>query len=240
MAPNITESIYFLGLQDNLVGRTEYCNYPAEAESVAIVGSFINMNYENIIKLSPDLIIFSGNLTLNEKMFLEEKNIPYADIKIESVNDIIESLNQIEFLISQKHESKKTDILKEEIENIKPEFKGRVYIEAGNKPIVSAGANSYIGSILAKMGYELMADDGESPYTMISQEKIIKFNPEIILLMHGGENLCERIGWSGVSAVKNKKVYEFSLNEIDILSRSGPRVPEAVEILRRISEKASK
>src|SRR5690606_36951859 len=55
LAPSITESLFALGLGDRVVGVTRYCTYPPEAQTRAIVGGFVDPNYEAIVKLEPDL-----------------------------------------------------------------------------------------------------------------------------------------------------------------------------------------
>jgi iron complex transport system substrate-binding protein len=57
MAPSITETLFALGLEDRVVGVTQYCNYPPEAQDKAKVGGFLNPNYEAILALKPDLVI---------------------------------------------------------------------------------------------------------------------------------------------------------------------------------------
>ena len=57
LAPSITESIYCLGLEEELIGVTTYCNYPEQAKEKEIVGSLIKPNVEKIFSLRPDLVL---------------------------------------------------------------------------------------------------------------------------------------------------------------------------------------
>src|SRR5690348_15298693 len=54
LAPNLTETIYALGLQDRLVGDTDYCDFPPEAQQKARVGGAVNPSLEAIAALHPD------------------------------------------------------------------------------------------------------------------------------------------------------------------------------------------
>ena len=63
MAPNITELIYQLGVQDKLVGRTDYCDFPAEVSEIESVGSLQTPDIEKIISLKPDLVIASTHFS---------------------------------------------------------------------------------------------------------------------------------------------------------------------------------
>src|SRR5437667_11823776 len=58
-APNLTEIVYAVGAGDRLVGDTEYCDYPAEARSVAKIGDTMNPSVERIIALKPQIVLVS-------------------------------------------------------------------------------------------------------------------------------------------------------------------------------------
>src|SRR5712671_4987093 len=62
LAPNLTETIYALGLQDRLVGDTDYCDFPPEAQQKPKVGGAINPSLETIASLHPDLVLVTKNL----------------------------------------------------------------------------------------------------------------------------------------------------------------------------------
>src|SRR5712692_6953515 len=57
LAPSITETLYALGLEDRLVGDTDYCDYPPEAKLKPHVGAVLNPSLEKIVALKPDLVL---------------------------------------------------------------------------------------------------------------------------------------------------------------------------------------
>jgi iron complex transport system substrate-binding protein len=59
LAPANTEIVYALGLEDRLVGVTEFCNYPAAAKNKAKVGGFSTVDIEKAVALKPDLVLAS-------------------------------------------------------------------------------------------------------------------------------------------------------------------------------------
>src|SRR5882762_4897515 len=62
LAPSLTETVYALGLQDRLVGDTDYCDYPADARKKTKVGGAINPSLEQIVALHPDLVLVTKGL----------------------------------------------------------------------------------------------------------------------------------------------------------------------------------
>ena len=60
LAPNITEILFSLGLDEEIVGVSIHCNFPEKAKSKIQVGSYISLDFERIVSLKPDLVIATG------------------------------------------------------------------------------------------------------------------------------------------------------------------------------------
>ncbi len=59
LAPNITEILYALGLDDRIVGVTSFCDYPPQAKEKQKIGGMSNPSIEAIISLKPDIVILT-------------------------------------------------------------------------------------------------------------------------------------------------------------------------------------
>src|SRR5262245_32489071 len=57
LAPSLTETLYALGVQDLLVGDTDYCDYPPAARMKPKVGGATNPSLEAIAALRPDVVL---------------------------------------------------------------------------------------------------------------------------------------------------------------------------------------
>ena len=231
MAPNMTECLYFIGAGDLIAGRTLYCNYPESANEIPIIGSFTEMSFEKILKIDPEMVFFSGNLTQHSKGFLNSVNMKYIDIEMESYETIFTGLLTLDSILETGFN---IDSFKMYIDSIMDMSNNKeflsVYIEIGVKPAISAGKCSYIGSILEKMGYRVISFS-KKPYISINQEQIVLSNPDIIIVMSGATDIINRIGWKDIEAVKKNRVIIMNNDEIDILSRPGPRINNAIMIL---------
>ena len=96
LAPSITEIIYALGVEDLLVGVTQYSDYPAAASSLPKVGSYVHLDLERIIALKPDLCIATrdGNpLTTIER--LEIMKIPVYAVDPRNLETIIQTILEL-------------------------------------------------------------------------------------------------------------------------------------------------
>ncbi len=112
LSPNVTETIYALGGGDLLVGRSDYCNYPAEADSLPSVGTLYNPSLEMILALEPTHVISSAFVPDELLFSIEQANINVLSISaqetfegtydlIRAVGDVIHRQSQAEQLIGE-------------------------------------------------------------------------------------------------------------------------------------------
>ena len=126
LAPSITETLYFLGLGNRLVGVTQFSNFPAEASAKPKIGSYINLNAERIVSLKPDLAI--GTADGNEPSIvktLDEAGIPVFIVNQREVRDVIDSIAELGQLCGIGEKAKiLSKGLSERVENVYMKTKG--------------------------------------------------------------------------------------------------------------------
>jgi len=242
LAPNNTEILFALGLKDRIVGVTNQCNYPPEALEIAKVGDYWGENLEKIVELAPDLVISGGREELVEKM--EVLGLTVAVVwptNLQEVLDFILLVGKItdcEAKARQLISGMEQRILavKNKVQTLPPDKRLRVYWEVWHDPLMSVGPGSFVQELIELAGGKNIFADVGQDYPTISAEMIIARDPEVIFLGHMGskiENLGQRPGWSGITAVKNGRIYA-DINE-DLVYRPGPRLIEGLEeIYRRL------
>ena len=96
LAPSLTETIYALGLQDRLVGDTDYCDYPPDAQKKTKVGGAINPSLEQIVALRPDLVLVTKSLNLIETVHaLDNLGVSSYGTDPHTVQQIISSTQRL-------------------------------------------------------------------------------------------------------------------------------------------------
>ncbi len=245
LSPSNTEIIFALGLGDRLVGVTEYCNYPPEAQGKDIIGGFSNPSIERIVELEPDLLLVS---TIHEEEVprLEELGIPVLVVESSTLFELYASISLVaeitgvtiagEALIASMQ--KRIQAIEEVVAVIAPEDKVRVYYEVYSDPLMSAGQDAFINEIISLAGGVNIFGDVNESYPQISAEVVAERQPQVILYpdYHGTadmvmEAMADRPGWESMPAVIDNRIYTIS---DDISSRPGPRVVEAVEAAARL------
>ena len=60
LSPAITETLFAIGAGPELVGVSDYCNYPEQAKKLPRTGTALTPGYEAIVRLKPSLILTEG------------------------------------------------------------------------------------------------------------------------------------------------------------------------------------
>lgn len=234
-APNITEIIFSIDAQKLLVGRTSFCNYPEEVKDIPVVGDLINLNFEKIVELKPELIFMTveGNTkeTFNK---LKSLGVEVYVINPRDINGIIKSIKNIAEVLDRKDTAE--NLIKsfkdrlEKIHNLNLKKQSAVFV-VSLAPLMVAGQNTFISDIMKQVRLENIASQSVSAYPILSREEILRKNPDWIILPEGysmKEILENYPEWKNLSAIKKGKV--IFVNP-DLFFRPGPRFIDAVEFL---------
>ncbi|RFU62403.1 ABC transporter substrate-binding protein [Peribacillus glennii] len=242
--PSNTEIAFSLGLDKEIVGVSDFDNYPEAAAKKEKVGG-LEFNVEKVISLDPELVLAHRSSSDATKEGLQQ--LTDAGIKVLVVNNaqnfeqVYESIQMIGKATGKSEDADKViSDMKEKMEAIKaeaakiPEADTKTaYIEVSPAPeIYTTGKNTFMDEMLKIINAKNAAGDQEG-WVKIDQEAVIKTNPDVIISLYGPDStdqILGRKGWEQVAAVKNKQVYEVNT---DIVSRSGPRLAEGVEEFAR-------
>ena len=92
LAPSNTEIIYALGLENKLVGVTEYCNYPETAKGKPKVGGYSTVDIEKVVEIHPDLIL-ATNIHKDEVIpALERVGLPVVCLDPINLEEVLEAI----------------------------------------------------------------------------------------------------------------------------------------------------
>ncbi|WP_409303343.1 ABC transporter substrate-binding protein [Peribacillus sp. SCS-155] len=237
LIPSNTETAFSLGLDKEIVGVTDFDNYPEAATKKEKIGG-MEFNVEKIISLEPDVVLAHASGSHNSKDGLQQ--LRDAGIKVVVVNDatsfqqVYDSINMIGTATGKKAEAQKiVDDMKAKVEEIKEKAAGitekkTVFIEVSPAPeIYTTGKSTFMDEMLQMINANNAAGDQEG-WVKMDQEAIIQSNPDVIITTtpDTAAQIMGRKGWNDIKAVKDKQVFEVNT---DIVSRSGPRLAEGVE-----------
>ncbi len=240
LAPNITEILYAIGAQDQLVAVTDYCKYPPEARQKEKIGGFINPNLEKIVSLNPDLVIVTAD-SPQDKLFgqLERLRIPVFVINPGSLNETFQTISQIGEVCGRKENAEKINVsLRQRVakieEKIKSALRPKVLLLWSEDPLITAGKDTFTDDLIQLAGGINIAHDSNIKYPKYSMEEILRRKPDIIITTSMDEKsaLWERWKtWTEIPAVKNKRICSMSC---DFIARPAPSIVDGLEQLVKV------
>ena len=244
LAPSTTEILFSLGLDDEIVGVTTFCNYPPQAIKKEKVGAFSNPNIEKIISLKPDLIFATGLEQAPTVERLKQLKLKVFISDPSSIEELLTSIIEIGKLTNREKQAEvlvgqmKAGIerMKTKIKLIPLEKRPKVFIEIWHDPLLTVGKDSFVDELISLAGGINIAYDSPRPYSYFSPEQVIKRNPDCIILGYmvndeAMKTINNQFGWKEIKAVKNNAVY----NDInpDLFLRPGPRLIEGLEKIHK-------
>ncbi len=240
LSPSTTETLFALGLDNKVVGRTRFCNFPPEAKSIHEVGGYVDPNYEAMISLKPDLVIL---LPEQEKVkkYLNELKIKHLTVDNKTISDIKNTIKTIGNTCSAKLGAKKLlSNINTTIEKIRSKTKeltkpkvivsiGRTPGTNGIKDVYIAGRKTSYDELINIAGGINAFEDSIITYPMLSAEGLIHLNPDIIFdfIVNLEKNNLDRElvlkDWQTIKSVEAVKNNRVKILSTDYISIPGPR-----------------
>ncbi|MFZ5814743.1 MAG: ABC transporter substrate-binding protein [Bacillota bacterium] len=235
VAPSNTELVFALGKGSALVGRSDFCDYPAEAKAIESIGGFSPPNYEKILSLKPDLVLLiGGSKEAREKLTQEYKLTTFVldPQNFEQLYQGIKALGQV--LNAQEQAEKLVAEMQKQVDEIgaktaKAASKPVVFYEVWHDPLMTAGPNTFIDDMIRIAGGTNAAAAAKEPWPAFPLEQLAAANPEIIITgsPDAAKAAAARKGWESLKAVKEGKV--VGVPDQNLVVRPGPRLVQGLK-----------
>ena len=236
------EIIYALGAGDQLVGRGEYCDWPAEVLDKPVVKSGAETNLEEILALEPDVVIMATMAqTVDQVNALEEAGVKVIVSDAQNLEGVYTAITLIGQIIGKNDEAA---VLVKEMQDTFDEIKAKaadsgktIYFEVSPLEwgLWAAGKGTFMDELAGICGLTNAFADVDG-WGAVSEEQVFEKDPDYIVTtsMYWGEGptpveeIMGRAGWDKLQAVQNNRIFNADSNEI---TRPGPRLMNAVEAL---------
>ena len=242
LAPSLTESIYALGMEDLLVGDTDYCDYPPAAMKKHKVGGATNPSLEEIAALKPDLVLVTKSLNrLDTVQQLDRLGIAAYATDPHTIDEIRSSVHGLAEVMGNPAAGEALDanllqqenLLQKKLQNAAPK---RVLFVVWTDPLISVGKHTFIADALTHAGATSVVESSRD-WPQMSLEEMVRLQPEFLVFASGHsetvsrdvEVLAKRPGWDALEAVKHRRFAVIS----DAVNRPAPRLFSAIDELAR-------
>ena len=237
------EILYAIGAGETLVGRGEYCDYPAEVFDVPSVQSGYETNIEQIIALEPQVVLMGTMAQSVEQVeALEKAGIAVVVSDAQDIEGVYTAIRMIGKLMGYDDNAEALVAgMQDTFAGLKEASKGdgseSVYFEVSPLQwgLWTAGTGTFMDEITQMLGLKNAFSDVEG-WGEISEEQVIERAPDYIvtITMYFGEGptpeeeIMSRAGWEKIPAVANGRILNLQNNE---LSRPGPRLADGAKML---------
>ncbi len=238
LAPNITEALYSIGADSLLAGVTDFCDYPPKAKSKRSVGNYLSPDFETILSVKPDLVImYVTNSSGPAYKTLSDNGIKIYASNPKDIAGIKKMINDFGIITGEQKNADSVNAtidseIKLEQNNNKKES---TFIVISVNPLMTANGTTYISQLLELSGFQNIFSEQLIEYPVISAEELLRKRPSSIIfpsdttdLKKAGESLDELRKAVGTVVEKSKIIFI----DDDIMFRPGPRIVDAVRILR--------
>lgn len=243
LLPSLTETVCELGACARLVGVDRYSNFPASVNALPKLGGMDDTNVEMIAALKPDVVLVAVSSRVADRLkALGMKVIALEPRSYKDVQRVLDIVGQVLGVSDARRVWRHIEAgVAAAASSVPAKAHGvRVYYEVASG-LYAAGESSFMGETLAKLGAGNIIPANLGPFPKINPEYVVKANPALIMVgARGAEGMTERPGWNRIDAVRRGRICVFEPEDGDILSRPGPRMAEAAQIMAKcLREKAS-
>ena len=237
LVPSVTEILFALGAQEQLIAVTDACTYPQAATKLPHVGQYADPSLEQILLHRPDLVFASADMNRPDQVKrLESLNIPVFVVYPSTVQETLETIRAIGQVTGYTAAAEAlVDDFSRRLRHIEQQLAERPKISAlvcvMLQPLVVAGPNTIVGDILRYAGAVNPVPASNNNYPTWNMEALLRIDPEVIIVSaHPGQPAPAMVfdQWPQLRAVREQRIIE---TVADWIHRPGPRMILGIEAL---------
>lgn len=235
LSPSLTEAVCALGRCAQLVGTDRHSTWPGSVQVLPKVGGLEDAQIERIVTLRPNMVLLGPRSRAGER--LQALGVPVMTFDARTHADLKRMLLKLgDSLGEPVRAAELVARIDAEMDaaaaRMPAALRGRtVYVEVGPAP-TAASDKSFIGETVARLGLVNVVGGELGLFPKINPEMLLRRPPDIIIGPRATlANLADRPGWSALPAVRRQQLCLLDAERMDLLSRPGPRLGEAAQML---------
>jgi len=211
LAPSTTELLFAIGAGPSVVGRTQWCDWPAEAAALPSLGDGISPNVEAILGVRPDLVVlYRSPSNAAAASRLRQLGVPAIQLLTDSFDDLARNAELLGRALGAT-DSSEAIIARlraglSRLDRRQDSTGPRVLILAWDQPPMTIGKGSFQDELVARAGGRNIFADIAAPSAPVSLEAIAARNPDAVLTTSATPAFVERPEWKVVRAVREHRL----------------------------------
>ncbi len=236
--PSGTETLFALGLGDCVVGRSRFCDYPAEAEALPVVGDLFAANEDALAELRPTHAVL-GRADAPQAALLRALGCKIVEGRAETAADVLAFADTLGALFPDRTNglANAGTRWREEMEKLShaefAESEERVLVVVSHAPgrfgaAFAAGEGTYFDELLRAAGFS-NALAGVSGYPSLEPDRIAALAPDVLIDVHPDGDTPEEDAWGYLPDARIEILRDTAA------LRPGPRLPEGLDRFRGLA-----
>ena len=184
LVPSVTETLFELGLDDQIVAVTRWCNRPAnKVTNKPKIGGTKNPKLESIVEFKPDLVILDRDENRKEDADdLQRRGIRTFTVFPKTIQDSIELIRNFGEMFSVENHSKiMTEEIEHRLETQRPAHTYASLILIWRAPYMTINSDTYVHAASNLFGFRNCFADHQQRYPAITPTEIAQINPDVVL-----------------------------------------------------------
>lgn len=235
LLPSLTESVCALQACDRLVGVDRYSNWPSAVEKLPRLGGLDDAQVERIVALRPDVVLAARSARVTER--LEGLGLRVIALESQSHADVQRTLQLLAAMLGTPARGEalwaeiQRDLQTAAARVPAPQRGRKVYFEIASAPY-AAGASSFIGETLARLGLGNIVPAELGPFPKLNPEHVVRLQPDIVMAAQRELSaMPARPGWQALRALAQRQECGFDAEGYEMLIRPGPRLGRSAQRL---------
>jgi len=245
LSPHVTELIFDVGGFGQVVGVSDYSDYPVVAVPLTHVGGASGLDLERIASLKPDLVVgwASGNSEAQLDA-IERLGIPVYRSEPETLEQVAWSLERLGRLTGHAAQGvRAAHAFRARAEEITRQYATRpsvrVFYQVWDAPLMTLGRRHLISEVIRMCGGANVFSTIDALTATVDREAVVTADPQVIVAARGDAPSADELGpwrkWPSIAAVRNHLLVTI---DPAILTRATPRILDGAEQLCRSIERA--
>ena len=243
LAPSITETLFAIGAGPRVVGVTDYCRYPPEAEKAARVGGYLTPSYETLVALRPDLVVVLPEHD-DLRPRLEALGLAVLRVDHRTVEGIVDGVRTLGARCGGEGAEALAAELAAGLDAVDKSMaqrpRPRVLITLGRpggafRSVLGGGPGGLHDDLITRSGGVNVLADAPVPYPSLSAEGLLRLDPDVVveLVPRREDRERARAEWSALGSLRAVRRGRVVVFNHDFLSVPGPRLVRFVAELAR-------
>lgn len=223
LSPHIVELLFEIGAGNQIVGTTEFADYPSQAKQIPVVGNYLGLKIEAILALQPNLIVAwrGGNVGRDiEKLKKLGLDIVYSEPL--HLLDVAKDLRMLgEKTGNTEQAEKQAQDFEQRLAQLTQKYQGlapvRAFYEIWHSPLTTVAQNGWAHNLLSVCRIQNVFAEINHPYPQVNIEQVLSRNVQLIIQPQSGVSQSETSNqklkngfdwqaWPEIPAVKQNRI----------------------------------